>query len=240
MSLAHKEKHLPAKSPRRDERPFTLVELLVVIAIIAILAALLLPALGRAREAVKGVDCQNHLKQYGVAGAEYVNDNNDAILCYYTPPGGTTPTIVWADRLGMYLNMGTTPEEVAAYYPSRNTIYTCASHRWRGPEGYTTVKGYWGRCYAINDHFSSGDSACYPSGSPDKNYARTSMVKNPSMLIYFIEMDSTRINKGNTTTVSSFTDGGYYIEPTWHNGFPNHLYFDGHVGNAKWGTLPKD
>lgn len=56
---------------------FTLVELLVVIAIIGVLAALLLPTLGRVKETARGVDCLNNLRQIGVALQLYVQDNNN-------------------------------------------------------------------------------------------------------------------------------------------------------------------
>ena len=87
------------KGQLKSRRRFTLIELLVVIAIIAILAAMLLPALGKAREKARQSSCMNGAKQVVLALAMYIDQNRE---CF--PPGSHPPGTNWVALLQPLLN----------------------------------------------------------------------------------------------------------------------------------------
>jgi prepilin-type N-terminal cleavage/methylation domain-containing protein len=87
-----------------NRRAFTLIELLVVIAIIAILAALLLPALAKAKDQAKKAWCVSNTKQWSYAVVMYEGDNNDSI-CYFGQSGADMyDTPYWPTYLSPYIH----------------------------------------------------------------------------------------------------------------------------------------
>jgi prepilin-type N-terminal cleavage/methylation domain-containing protein len=106
---------------------FTLIELLVVIAIIAILAALLLPALNRAKQSAHLAGCASNLRQIGLATSLYITDNGVYPGFWTNTPNGYLPSY-WFDQLGPYVSD-----------PNWTGVYHCPGANSRLLGGTTTI-----------------------------------------------------------------------------------------------------
>ena len=111
----------------RSRNGFTLIELLVVIAIIAILAAMLLPALAKAKEKAQQTACINNYKQIGLAVQIYVDDFSGYFpIASYTDSSGNS--VVWTKELGPYL-----PQQGSKITSVENKAFVCPSAKFKGP-----------------------------------------------------------------------------------------------------------
>ena len=229
---------------KTQTKAFTLIELLVVIAIIAILAALLLPALAQSKEKARRIACQNNLRQIGTALTIYSDENNQFPILNATTSGrgSSSEVCLWnaslLPLLGNNLN--------SFYCPSFPDFF-----RWTtviSGSGFsypTNIEGNRPFCYAINSKgVASADWGLGHQSLPQTVGRKQSEIKAPADMIAIGDDTSHTTNN----PVGGYKTGGWgefvmayvhladrsWVIGTVHNQGGNMVFLDNHIEWQKW------
>jgi prepilin-type N-terminal cleavage/methylation domain-containing protein/prepilin-type processing-associated H-X9-DG protein len=219
---------------KRTREGFTLIELLVVIAILGILAALLLPVLGRSEGKAQGATCGSNLKQLCIAWLLYAQDNSDLLVNNHGVAETLARRQTWANNVEDWQSSDDntnlvylTDSKLGPFANRSARIYKCPADRVPAPNGDRI------RSMSMNAQVGNPGELTNRFNPLYVQFFKGAGIRNPSGIFVFLDEHADTLNDGFFVNVLEDNEWGN-LPASYHDGAGNFAFADGHLEIRRW------